>query len=168
MLLERPRGFNELRRLLQERFPAVNDRALGYTVRTHVPLVMVPTDAPWGFPSVADFALADEWLGQPLPEDGTPEQLVLRYLAAFGPASAADAQTWSGLQGLAPVLEALRPQLLVFKSEGSRRELFDLPGAPRPDETSRHLRASCPSSTISCWRMRTAAAWWPTSIAARS
>ena len=133
LLLERPRGFNELRRLLQERFPAVNDRALGYTVRTHVPLVMVPTDAPWGFPSVADFALADEWLGRPLPEDGTPEQLVLRYLAAFGPASAADAQTWSGLQGLAPVLEALRPQLLVFKSEGSRRELFDLPGAPRPD-----------------------------------
>jgi hypothetical protein len=133
LLLEQPRGFNELRRLLQEQFPGVNDRALGYTVRMHVPLVMVPTDAPWGFPSVADFTLADAWLGQPPPEDGTPEQLVLRYLAAFGPASAADAQTWSGLQGLAPVLDVLRPQLLVFRSEGSRRELFDLPGAPRPD-----------------------------------
>ena len=34
--------------------------------------------------------------------------------------------------------------------------------------TSRHPRASCPSSTISCWRMPTARAWWPTSIAARS
>ena len=95
---------------------------------------MVPTDAPWGYPSVADFTLADEWLGGPVPEDGTPEQLVLRYLAAFGPASAADAQTWSGLQGLAPVFEALRPQLLVFKGESGRRELFDLPGAPRPGE----------------------------------
>jgi hypothetical protein len=133
LLLERPLGFNELRRLLQEQFPDVNDRALGYTVRTHLPLVMVPTDARWGFPSVAEFTLADEWLGAPLPEDGTPEQLVLRYLAAFGPASAADAQTWSGLQGLAPVFEALRPQLLVFKGERGRRELFDLPGAPRPD-----------------------------------
>ena len=95
---------------------------------------MVPTDARWGFPSVADFALADEWLRGPLPEDGTPEQLVLRYLAAFGPASAADAQTWSGAQGLAPVFEALRPQLLVFKGESGRRELFDLPDAPRPGE----------------------------------
>ena len=134
LLLERPRGFNELRGLLQEEFPAANDRGLGYLVRTHLPLVMVPTDARWGFPSVADFTLADEWLGGPLPGDGTPEQLVLRYLAAFGPASAADAQTWSGLQGLAPVFEALRPQLVVFKGESGRRELFDLPGAPRPGE----------------------------------
>jgi hypothetical protein len=134
LLLEQPRGFNELRRLLHEQFPTANDRGLGYLVRTHLPLVMVPTDARWGFPSVADFALADEWLGGPLPEGGTPEQLVLRYLAAFGPASAADAQTWSGLQGLAPVFKALRPQLLVFKGESGRRELFDLPGAPRPDE----------------------------------
>jgi len=134
LLLERPRGFNELRQLLQEQFPAANDRGLGYLVRTHLPLVMVPTDARWGFPSVADFTLAEEWLGGPLPDDGTPEQLVLRYLAAFGPASAADAQTWSGLQGLAPVLEALRPQLMVFKGETGRRELFDLAGAPRPGE----------------------------------
>ena len=59
---------------------------------------------------------------------------MLRYLAAFGPASAADAQTWSGLQGLAPVFDALRPHLLVFKGESGRRELFDLPDAPRPGE----------------------------------
>ncbi|MDP9257351.1 MAG: winged helix DNA-binding domain-containing protein [Actinomycetota bacterium] len=133
LLLERPLGFNELRRLLQEQFPDVNDRALGYTVRTHVPLVMVPTDARWGFPSVGEFTLADTWLGGALPEDGAPEQLVRRYLAAFGPASAADAQTWSGLQGLAAVFEAMRPELLVFKGESGRRELFDLSEAPRPD-----------------------------------
>ena len=133
LLLERPRGFNELRRLLQEQFPDVSDRALGYLVRTHVPLVMVPTDARWGFPSVADFTLADTWLERPLPDEGTPEGLVLRYLAAFGPASVADAQTWSGLQGLGPMFDSLRSQLVVFKGEGGRRELFDLPGAPHPD-----------------------------------
>jgi hypothetical protein len=133
LLLERPRGFNELRGLLQERFPAVDDRALGYFVRTHVPLVMVPADARWGFPSVAEFTLADTWLGGSPAAAGPAEARVLRYLAAFGPASAADAQAWSGLQGLAPVFEALRPQLLVFKGERGRRELFDLPGAPRPD-----------------------------------
>ena len=59
---------------------------------------------------------------------------MLRYLAAFGPASAADAQTWSGLQGLAPVFEGLRPQLARLPAGGGRRELFDLPGAPRPGE----------------------------------
>jgi hypothetical protein len=133
LLREQPRTFTELRRLLQAQFPDVNDRALGYTVRTHLPLVMVPADAAWAFPSVASFALADEWLGHPLPSDGTPEKLVLRYLAAFGPATPADAQTWSGLQGLAAAFEVLRPQLAVFKSERGR-DLFDLPGAPRPGE----------------------------------
>jgi hypothetical protein len=133
LLLERPYGFSELRRLLQEQFPDADDRALGYLVRTHLPLVMVPTAALWSFPSVAEFTLADTWLGQAPAGAGSAEQLVRRYLAAFGPASVADAQTWSGLQGLAPVFEALRPQLLVFTGETGRRELFDLPGAPRPE-----------------------------------
>lgn len=132
LLLERPRPFDELRRLLREQFPGVDDRALGYAVRTHLPLAMVPCGARWGFPASAAFALAESWLGRPIATAGPVEQLVLRYLAAFGPASAADAQTWSGLQGLAAVLETLRPQLRVFRGESGRRELFDLPDAPRP------------------------------------
>ena len=134
LLALEPLPFSDLRRLLQERFPAVNDRALGYTVRTHLPLVMVPTDARWAFPSVAGFTLADAWLGRAVPEEGSPERLVLSYLAAFGPASIADFQTWSGLQGIAPVFARLRDELVVFRSENGRRELFDLPGAPRPGE----------------------------------
>ena len=43
-LLEKgPRDFNELRALLAEQFPHVNDRALGYGVRMNLPLAMVPT-----------------------------------------------------------------------------------------------------------------------------
>jgi hypothetical protein len=126
LLAERPRTMGELRALLSERFPAVNDRALGYGVRTHLPLTMVPSDDRWGFPRDAEFALAAA------EEDRSPAPLVRRYLAAFGPATPADAQTWSGLKGLKAVFEALRPELAIFQDERGR-ELFDLPGAPRPD-----------------------------------
>ena len=135
LLSERPRTFGELRSLLEAKFPHINDRALGFCVRMLLPLVMVPTQARWGFPADAEFALAETWLEQPLaPGDETATQhLVLRYLAAFGPATVADVQTWSGLQALKPVLAALRPQLRVFRDE-QRKELFDLPDAPRPAE----------------------------------
>ncbi|MDL4770590.1 winged helix DNA-binding domain-containing protein [Actinomadura xylanilytica] len=133
LLLERQRTFNEVRALLRERFPEVDDRALGHAVRMCLPLVMVPTQDRWGFPRTSEFALAESWVGTAPDEKAAPEALVLRYLAAFGPASAADAQAWSGLPGLAEVLDGLRPGLRVFADERGR-ELFDLPDAPRPDE----------------------------------
>ncbi|MDX6555254.1 MAG: hypothetical protein QOD86_1449 [Miltoncostaeaceae bacterium] len=131
-LKDGPRTAAELRDALGEAFPDADVRALGYAVRTQLPLVMVPTEDRWGFPASARFTMAEEWLGRPLKNPG-PEAVVLRHLAAFGPATAADVQTWSGLGGLKPVLEALRPKLATFRDEGGR-ELFDLPDAPRPDE----------------------------------
>jgi Winged helix DNA-binding domain len=132
LLGRQPRTFTELRALLQREFPDVNERALGYAVRTQLPLVMVPTTDRWAFPSVADFTLAETWLDAPLSDSAAPERLVLRYLAAFGPATAADVQAWSGLTGMGRVLKALRPRLRVFQDERGR-ELFDLPEAARPD-----------------------------------
>jgi hypothetical protein len=126
--------FDALRDHLKAKFPNENERAMAYTIRTHVPLVQVPTDAPWGFPAAADFALADSWLSKKVSIEATPaEALVLRYLAAFGPATAADAQAWSGMSGLRETFEALRPKLVTFR-DARKRELFDLPNAPRPGE----------------------------------
>ena len=127
LLKAQPRTFNELRALLSERFPKVNERALGYAVRTQLPLVMVPSDDAWAFPRDTPFALPKGRLRK-----ADRERLVRDYLAAFGPATAADAQRFTGLQGLKPVFETLRDELVTFKD--GRRELFDLPDAPRPGE----------------------------------
>jgi hypothetical protein len=132
-LLERqPHSFDDLRALLQQEFPDVNHRALGFSVRMLLPLVMVPSDDRWGFPRVADFTLADRWLGRAIDGPVEPDGLVLRHLGAFGPATAADVQAWSGLQGIKAVLDRLRPRLVTFADDRGR-ELFDLPEAPRPD-----------------------------------
>ncbi|MBJ6762310.1 AlkZ family DNA glycosylase [Myxococcaceae bacterium JPH2] len=131
---EQPRPFEALRDFLVARHPKFDERAMGFTVRMSLPVLQVPTeDDAWAFPGTTDFAVAETWLGAPLSTDVSPRELVLRYLAAFGPASVTDAQEWSGLSRLKDTFESLRPQLVTFRDERGR-ELFDLPKAPRPSE----------------------------------
>jgi hypothetical protein len=127
-----PLTFGELGARLAERWPAKAPAALAQGVRAMVPLVQVPPRGIWGRSGAARHTSAEAWLGQPLDQRATPDWLVRRYLAAFGPATARDAQAWSGLAGLGEVVERLRPGLRVFRDEHGR-ELFDLPEAPRPD-----------------------------------
>ncbi|MBN6054969.1 AlkZ family DNA glycosylase [Nonomuraea sp. RK-328] len=130
-LKERALTAAELGAHLAERFPGAAPGDLALAVRCLVPLVQVPPRAVWGKAGRTAYAPMEDWLGRPPHSDPSPERLVLRYLAAFGPASVADAQAWSGLTGLREVVERLRPQLAVFRDEQGR-ELFDLPDAPRP------------------------------------
>jgi hypothetical protein len=131
---ENPCTFAELREHLIGRFPKLDERAMGYAVRMQLPLVQVPhADAPWAWPALADFVVAESWLDEPIAmQDATAHALALRYFAAFGPASVQDFQSWSGLAAMRAVVEELRPKLRTFRDERGR-ELFDLPQAPRPD-----------------------------------
>jgi DNA glycosylase AlkZ-like len=137
ILAKTPRTFEEIRAAFASGGAKADVRAMAYSVRLTVPLVQVPVgrEAPWSFPANCSFALADKWLGRPLPrpKDDRPDALVLRYLAGYGPSSVADVQAWSGLPKLGDSLERLRHRLRVFRGEKGR-ELFDLPDAPRPDE----------------------------------
>jgi DNA glycosylase AlkZ-like len=130
----KPRTFAEFRDHLTRGAGKIDERALAYLVRLHLPLLQVPAPgATWAYPATADFAVADAWLGEPLDAQERPEALAERYLAAFGPATANDFRTWSALPDSRAVLERLRPKLVTFRDE-RKRELFDLPKAPRPDE----------------------------------
>jgi hypothetical protein len=127
----------ELAARLAERWPDHDPASLAYAAGHLLPLVQVPPRGLWGEPNHrAAFMLADAWLTGPGPAPFSRstmlEQLVVRYLAAYGPASVADVQAWSGLSRLREVTGRLGNRLRPFAGQDGA-ELLDLPGAPRPD-----------------------------------
>ncbi|WP_232661047.1 winged helix DNA-binding domain-containing protein [Pseudonocardia sp. TRM90224] len=142
-----PRSIGELGRTLAERWPTVAPRVLGeIVVATLIPMVQLPPRGVWGSTAGVRNLPTTAWLGrdvEPLAEGGTDpvgEQLVRRYLAAFGPAATADLRAWCGLAGLPKAVAAVRDELITFRDERGR-ELLDLPDVPRPDpETAAPVR----------------------------
>lgn len=137
---EKPRSLSALGELLSLRWPDRDSTSLGYAIRAFVPLVQLPPRGLWGRGGQAVCTSAEAWLGQPLNPRASLSEMILRYVAAFGPATVNDIQQWSGLTRLRTAVEVLRPQLVTFRDEEGR-ELFDLPNAPRPEaETKAPVR----------------------------
>jgi hypothetical protein len=129
-----PRMPAALGRALQERWPQLDADVLGYAVRYLAPVIQLP---PRGTSHVrpagrAVLGTMRAWLGEEPDDDGAPDPLLRRYLAAYGPATVADMAAWSGLTGVREIVERMRGELRTFADDRGR-ELFDVPGAPLPD-----------------------------------
>jgi hypothetical protein len=135
---DRPRSNTELRAHIAGLADGLDPDDALWWVRRLVAFAHVPSDVPWSFGRRPSLVAAAAWLGGDAFEDEGPalERLVRRYLAAFGPATAADVAAWSGL----PVAR-FRPAIEVIEAAGDLRhfsdergrDLLDLAGAPLPD-----------------------------------
>lgn len=125
----------DLREPLAAEFPGRDANGMSWAFHYLTGLVQVPPRGLWRQGGAPKLATMEAWLGKK-GKAIAEATAILRYLAAYGPASVMDMQAWSGLTKLGAAFEALRPKLVTFTGEGGR-ELFDLPDAPRPDpETS--------------------------------
>jgi hypothetical protein len=132
LLEDRPRSASELATELGSRWPDRDAISLAMAVRYLLPVIQPPPRGLWTRTGRPTWTTVEHWLRQPLDDAPDIDRVVLRYLAAFGPASVADVRAWSGLTGLREVVERLRSRLATFADEAGR-ELFDLPDAPRPE-----------------------------------
>jgi len=127
-----PRSLGDVGRLLADECPGQEPSVLGNVLSAVVPLAQVPPRGLWGRNGRAVQTTAERWLGRPLEPAGPPDELLVRYLRAFGPATIDDMRKWSGLRGLNCAVDRLRPRLRSFADEQGR-ELLDVVDGPLPD-----------------------------------
>jgi hypothetical protein len=132
LLTASPLNGRALGEALAKEFPPHEPAALSRAVRDLLAGVQVPPRGIWGKGGQPVTTTLEAWLERPLAPYPI-YTLVLRYLAAFGPATPLDMQQWCGLTHLTEVFDRLRPNLRTYTLEETGRELFDLPTIPLPD-----------------------------------
>jgi hypothetical protein len=132
LIEEGPLTRAELGRELGALWPECPAGSLGQAATYLIPVVQVPPRGVWGKTGQARWAPVDKFLGQTYGDGQSIEDIVRRYLGAFGPAAVKDMRAWSGLSGLKEVFDRLRPQLRTYRNENGS-ELFDLPDVELPD-----------------------------------
>ena len=128
-----PHTMGDIEKLLTPYHPTCEPAALGYAVRTYLPLVQVPPAGTWRKGGRIAYALPQDYLGATVADEADLAGWLRRYLAAFGPSSAMDAQTWLGMTKLKETFDQLKPELVIYHDEAGM-ELYDLPDMPLPDE----------------------------------
>ncbi len=134
--LSEARTVAEIESWLEAR-PVVPAKRMWWAVRSSSPVLHAPTGGPWSFGPRPSYVAAGTPPATPGREaaDAVLPVLVRRYLEGFGPASVADIAQFALVQH-----SRIRPALAALEAELERlhgpdgRELFDVPGAPRPDE----------------------------------
>ncbi len=133
VLSEQPRTTRQLREAIGERFPQHHAAALAFACRNLLPFIQVPPRGLWATPGQVVGTTAEAWIGRPVEANPSVDDVMMRYVAAFGPATVQDAATWSRYTGLREVFDRLRPRLRTFLDDDGR-EYFDVPDGPLPDE----------------------------------
>src|SRR6185295_2408717 len=115
LLAERPMGRAQLDRELSRRHPEIDAEAVAFVVSYRVPWVQPPPRGLWSGTGAAVMLPLATWLADLDVPPASPDEVLLRYLAAFGPATVRDAQAWCGLTRLREVADRLGAGLRRFR-----------------------------------------------------
>jgi Winged helix DNA-binding domain len=131
-VLAEPRSTRQLRHELAARFPDHHAAALAFACRNLLPLIQIPPRGLWSRSGQVVGTTARAWLGRDVDPIPSVDDVMVRYVAAFGPATVQDATIWSRYTGLGEVFDRLRPTMRTYR-DGDGREYFDVPEGPLPD-----------------------------------
>ncbi|MVU84010.1 winged helix DNA-binding domain-containing protein [Nocardia sp. ET3-3] len=97
-----------------------------------LPVLQTPPRGRWGDSSRPIWSRVQPWLGAPLDPGYPLEELLLRYLRAFGPATTMDMQTWSKLTGMKAAVAKLGDRVRTYTDDRGRT-LYDAADAVLAD-----------------------------------
>lgn len=132
LLDKAPMTGGALGKALQQKFPEGDALSKSVLLQVKEVLIQIPPTRIWGSGHAPVLTRAENWVSPPFMRSLDLKALVRRYLRAYGPASIADMQSWSGLSKLAEVFDAIMDELVAFEDDNGR-VLYDMPDAPRPD-----------------------------------